>query len=123
LNINPFIFREYDIRGVVDKDLTEPVATLIGQGFGTFVKNHGGQKVSVGGDIRLHTERLRKALMDGIISTGVDAVNLGPTPTPVQYFSLFHLEVDGGIQITGSHNPPDFNGFKMSFNKESKRQH
>ncbi|MCK5075210.1 MAG: phosphomannomutase/phosphoglucomutase [Calditrichia bacterium] len=119
MKINPFIFREYDIRGIVDDDLTEDVAMLIGKGFGTFVKNHNGKKVSIGGDIRNHTERLRKALMAGITSTGIDVVNLGLTPTPVQYFSLHKLNVDGGIQITGSHNPPDFNGFKLSLGKAS----
>lgn len=119
MNINPYIFRQYDIRGVVDKDLTPEVVELIGKGFATYVKRRGAKKVSVGGDIRIHTERLRDFLINGIISTGVDVINLGPVPTPVQYFSLHKLPVDGGVQITGSHNPPEFNGFKMSLGKAS----
>ncbi len=113
--LNPYIFREYDIRGVVDKDLTDDVVELLGKGIGTFLKRKGARKLSIGGDIRLSTERLRENLMKGIVSTGVDVINLGPVPTPVQYFSLHTLPVDGGVQITGSHNPPEFNGFKISF--------
>ncbi|NOX38364.1 MAG: phosphomannomutase/phosphoglucomutase [Calditrichaeota bacterium] len=117
-NINPYIFREYDIRGVVGKDLTAEVAELLGKGIGTFLKQRGAQKISVGGDIRLSTEMLRENLMNGITSTGVNVVNLGQVPTPVQYFSLHKLPVDGGVQITGSHNPPEFNGFKISLRTE-----
>ncbi len=119
LDINPFIFREYDIRGIVGKDLTEEVAFLLGKSFGTYIFRKGGKTVTVGGDVRIHTEMLRKPLMDGIISTGIDVINLGATPTPVQYYSLHVLNVDGGIQITGSHNPPEYNGFKLSLGKTS----
>jgi len=112
--INPFIFREYDVRGVVDKDLTDDVVRLLGKAFGTYLQRQGGKKVSVGGDVRLSTERFRQALMEGLTSTGVDVINIGTVPTPVQYFSLFKLNVDGGVMITGSHNPPEFNGFKMA---------
>ncbi len=112
--INPYIFREYDIRGVVDKDLTDEVVLLLGKAFGTYLQRQGGRKVSVGGDVRLSTERFKKVLIQGLTSTGVDVVDIGIVPTPVQYFSLFKLNVDGGVMITGSHNPPDFNGFKMS---------
>ena len=112
--INPFIFREYDVRGIVDKDLTDEVVGLLGKAFGTYLQRQGGKKVSVGGDVRLSTERFRQALIEGLTSTGVDVINIGTVPTPVQYFSLFKLNVDGGVMITGSHNPPEFNGFKMS---------
>lgn len=119
MQLNPYIFRQYDIRGVVDKDLTPEVVELIGKGFGTYIKRHGGKKVTVGGDVRVHTEKLRQNLIKGILSTGIDVINLGQVPTPVQYFSLHRLPVDGGVQITGSHNPPEFNGFKMSLGKAS----
>jgi len=117
--INPFIFREYDIRGIVEIDLTERVVELIGKSFGTYLQRQGGKKVSVGGDVRLSTERFRAALIKGLTSTGIDVIDIGVVPTPVQYFSLFRLTVDGGIMITGSHNPPEFNGFKMSVGQSS----
>lgn len=112
--INPYIFREYDIRGVVDKDLTDEVVELLGKGIGTYFLNNGAKSASVGGDVRLSTERFRELLMHGLRSVGVDVVNVGPVPTPVQYFSMHHLDVDAGVQITGSHNPPEFNGFKVT---------
>jgi len=118
-NINPFIFREYDIRGIVEQDLTEPVVELIGKAYGTYLQRQGGKKVSVGGDVRLSTERFRKALINGLLSTGVDVIDIGVVPTPVQYFSLFKLSVDGGVMITGSHNPAEFNGLKMSVGQNS----
>ncbi len=114
--VNSYIFREYDIRGIVDKDLTDEVVDLLGKGFGTYLKEHGAKKISIGGDIRLSTERFLKIMIQGIRSTGIDVINIGLVPTPVQYFSMFHLKMDGGVMITGSHNPPDFNGFKLSLN-------
>jgi phosphomannomutase/phosphoglucomutase len=112
--INPYIFREYDIRGVVGKDLTDEVVELIGKGFGTYMKQNGVLKISLGGDVRLSTEQLRKKIIRGVTSTGVDIIDLGTIPTGAQYFSLYKLQVEGGMMITGSHNPPEFNGFKMS---------
>ena len=112
--INPYIFREYDIRGVVDKDLTDNVVKLLGKGIGTYFLNNGAKSASIGGDVRLSTERFRELLMKGLRSVGVDVVNVGAVPTPVQYFSMHHLDVDAGVQITGSHNPPEFNGFKVT---------
>ncbi len=117
--INPFIFRQYDIRGVVDEDLTEEVVLLIGKAFGTYLQGQGGKTISVGGDVRLSTPRFQKVLIEGLVSTGINVYELGTVPTPVQYFSLFKLNVDGGIMITGSHNPPEFNGFKMSVGQSS----
>lgn len=117
--INPFIFREYDIRGIVEIDLTERVVELIGKSFGTYLQRQGGKKVSVGGDVRLSTDRFRAAVIKGLTSTGIDVIDIGVVPTPVQYFSLFKLPVDGGVMITGSHNPPEFNGFKMSVGQSS----
>ena len=112
--MNKHIFREYDIRGVVDRDLTDQVVEMIGRGFGTYLRRHGAQKITVGGDVRLSTERFRNRLINGLLASGVDVIDIGAVPTPVQYFSMFHLPVDGGAMITGSHNPPDYNGFKLS---------
>ncbi|HGY56181.1 MAG TPA: phosphomannomutase/phosphoglucomutase [Caldithrix abyssi] len=112
--INPYIFREYDIRGVVDKDLTDSTVELLGKGIGTFMLKHNAKKLSIGGDVRLSTERFREALITGLRATGVHVVDIGPVPTPVQYYSMHKLDVDGGVMITGSHNPPEFNGFKIT---------
>ncbi|NIN70286.1 MAG: phosphomannomutase [Anaerolineae bacterium] len=112
--VNPRIFRQYDVRGVVDDDLTESVAEELGKGYGAFMRHQGKQKVSVGYDARPSSPGFRDALIKGILSTGIDIVNVGMLPTPTFYFSLFHLEVEGGVMITGSHNPPEFNGFKLA---------
>ncbi|HJX38197.1 MAG TPA: phosphomannomutase, partial [Anaerolineae bacterium] len=112
--VNPDIFRQYDVRGIVDEDLTEEVVQKLGKGYGAYMVDRGGRKVSVGYDARLSSPRFRDALVDGITSTGLDVVDIGMVPTPTLYFSLFHLDVDGGVMITGSHNPPEFNGFKLA---------
>ncbi len=116
--INPYIFREYDIRGKVSEDFPEHVVTKLGKAFGTFVKRAGGLEIAISGDIRLTTPELINQFKAGVITTGVDVVNLGILPTPVNYFSMFHLGVFGAVQITGSHNPPEFNGFKLSLNRK-----
>ena len=116
--INPYIFREYDIRGNVDEDFPEHIVIKLGKAFGTFVNRAGGREVAVSGDIRLTTPALISQFKTGILSTGVDVINLGILPTPVNYFSMFHLGVSSAVQITGSHNPPEFNGFKLSMNKK-----
>ncbi len=117
--INRQLFREYDIRGIVDRELTEEAVTLVGMAFGTLVRRNGGSFITCGRDGRLHSERLEKALIKGLHATGTDVVDIGQCPTPVLYFSLFHLESHGGIQITGSHNPPDYNGLKMCLGRET----
>ncbi len=116
--INPYIFREYDIRGKVAEDFPEHVVIKLGKAFGTFIKRAGGTEIAVSGDIRLTTPELIIQFKSGALSTGVDVINLGILPTPVNYYSMFHLGVFGAVQITGSHNPPEFNGFKMSLNKK-----
>jgi phosphomannomutase/phosphoglucomutase len=103
------IYREYDIRGVVGKDLTFDIAEQVGVAYGTMVRRAGGSKVTLGRDVRDHSAPLRDRLAQGIVSTGVDVIDLGVCPTPLLYYSLFHLGVDGGVMITGSHNPPEFN--------------
>ncbi len=119
MQTNPQIFREYDIRGVVDKDLTPDIARILGQGFGTRMAQFGRKKLVVGRDGRLSSKPFEEALVEGLISTGCDVVNIGLCPTPVYYFSIFHLDKDGGMMVTGSHNPPEFNGFKVSVGKST----
>jgi len=117
--MNPRIFREYDIRGVVDQDLNDEVAHLLGRGFATYISRKGKRRVVVGRDGRLSSPRFRNPLVQGMVGGGLDVVDIGVCPTPVFYFSLFHLDREGGMMITGSHNPPEFNGFKVCVGKET----
>src|SRR5581483_958598 len=117
--LNPAIFREYDIRGVAEQDYDAEFARRLGLGFGTLVAEAGKRRVSVGRDCRLTSDRYAAALVDGIRATGVDVVDIGVCPTPLMYFSLFHWGLDGGVQVTGSHNPADHNGFKICLGTES----
>src|SRR5512136_2927601 len=119
MQINPQIFREYDIRGVVNKDLTPDIVGKIGQGFGTLMTRSGRRDLVVGRDGRLSSKAFAEALIEGLISTRCNVVNIGLCPTPVYYFSVFHLDKDGGMMVTGSHNPPEFNGFKVSVQKST----
>ena len=118
-NINPQIFREYDIRGVVGKDLTPETVQQIGQAIGTYLKRQGGKSLVMGWDVRASSVDFRDILSKALTSTGCDVVDIGRVPTPVSYFALHHLKADGGVMITGSHNPPEFNGFKISQGKHS----
>jgi phosphomannomutase/phosphoglucomutase len=117
--MNLAIFRAYDIRGIADVDLDDTFAGLLGSAYGTLIKRDGGTKVCVGRDPRVHSERLFKALVKGILGTGMNVIEIGVVPTPMLYFSVYHHDVDGGVQITGSHNPADYNGFKMMRGKSS----
>lgn len=117
--INKYIFREYDIRGKVADDFPPNVVQCLGKSFGTFVQRAGGQEISLSGDVRLTTPDLIEQFKTGVLSTGVDVINLGILPTPVNYFSMFELGVFGAVQITGSHNPPEFNGFKLSMQRKA----
>ena len=117
--MNPRIFREYDIRGLVDQDLTVEGARLIGQSLATYLSRQGMQEAVVGRDGRLSSPRLHGSLVQGMVAGGMDVMDIGVCPTPVFYFSLFHLNRDGGAMITGSHNPPEFNGFKLCSGKET----
>ena len=116
---NKYIFREYDIRGKVVDDFPPHVVTLLGQAFGTFVKRNGFSEIALSGDIRLTTPDLMVQFKKGVLSTGIDVINLGLLPTPTNYYSMFKLGVGGAVQITGSHNPPEFNGFKMSMDRKA----
>ena len=117
--INKYIFREYDIRGKVVDDFPPHVVILLGQAFGTFVKRNGFSEIALSGDIRLTTPDLMVQFKEGVLSTGIDVINLGLLPTPTNYYSMFKLGVGGAVQITGSHNPPEFNGFKMSMDRKA----
>ncbi len=110
---DPTSLREYDIRGIVGRTLGPADATAIGRGFATRVRRAGGTRVAVGYDGRTHSPLLEAALVEGLTRGGVDVVRIGMGPTPMLYYAEATLEVDGGIQITGSHNPADYNGFKM----------
>src|SRR5437899_5886191 len=116
---DPSILREYDIRGVVGTTLHAADARAIGRTFGTMVRRNGGKRVALGYDGRLSSPELAKACSEGLTSAGVDVIEIGMVSTPMLYYAVWHLEADGGIQITGSHNPPDFNGFKMMMGKKS----
>ena len=111
--LNPYIFREYDIRGKVADDFPPEIVVFLGRAFGTFVKRSGGQEIALSGDIRLTTPDLIDAFREGVLSTGTDVINLRIVPTPVNYYSMYKLNVSVAVQITGSHNPPEFNGFKL----------
>ena len=117
--VNKYIFREYDIRGKVVDDFPPHVVTLLGRGFGTFVKRNGFREIALSGDIRLTTPDLMEQFKEGVLATGTDVINLGLLPTPTNYYSMFKLGVGGAVQITGSHNPPEFNGFKMSLDRKA----
>ena len=110
---DPTSLREYDIRGIVGKTLGPADAYAIGRGFGSHVRRDGGTRVAVGWDGRVSSDSLRDELVRGLVESGIDVVRTGLGPTPMLYFAEATLEVDGGIQITGSHNPSDYNGFKM----------
>lgn len=114
------IFRQYDIRGIVGKDLTEEAARAIGRAYAAFLAERGVRgAVAVGRDNRPSGAMLRDALVGALTGCGVDVIDVGVVPTPVLYWCLHNLPVVGGIQITGSHNPPEYNGFKMSLGAES----
>ncbi|MFC7333200.1 phosphoglucomutase/phosphomannomutase PgmG [Rhodocista pekingensis] len=114
---HPTVLREYDIRGVIGKTLGPDDARAIGRAFGSMVVRSGGKRIAVGYDGRLSSPGLEAALVEGLTSTGLHVVRIGLGPTPMLYFATRHLPADAGIMITGSHNPPDYNGFKMMLGK------
>ncbi|HXX58158.1 MAG TPA: phosphomannomutase/phosphoglucomutase [Thermodesulfovibrionales bacterium] len=120
--IDPHIFREYDIRGVWGRDLTEESVDAIGRALAVFLgKRFSKEKITitVGRDVRLSSQAVFSSLAKGLLASGVDVIDIGVCPTPLQYFSLHRLPVDGGVMITGSHNPPEFNGLKLSAGRET----
>jgi phosphomannomutase/phosphoglucomutase len=117
MDLNPEIFREYDIRGTVGTDLTDGSVALIAGAIGSYLRGHGAKRVSLASDNRLSSEGFRRILADRLAGSGLDVVDCGMVPTPVFYFTLFQYDVQGGVMITGSHNPPEFNGFKVASGK------
>jgi phosphomannomutase/phosphoglucomutase len=113
LSVNPYMFRAYDIRGVVQQDLTADTAELIGMGIGTYLQSIKCQNLAVGRDNRLSSESLTEALIKGLLSTGCDVTDIGLSSSPLLYFTVCDQEFDGGVNVTGSHNPPEYNGFKI----------
>ena len=115
--MNPNIFREYDIRGRVPEDLNKDTVYELGRAMGAYFVKNGIKRISLGRDCRLSSSEIRDILADALTRSGVDIIDIGLVPTPVLYFSLFNLEVQGGVQITASHNPPEYNGFKVCVGK------
>ena len=116
--MNSHVFREYDIRGIVEDDFSNEFVENLGKAYGTFLIENNHKKASVSGDIRESTIALKKSFICGLRNVGLDVYDLGILPTPVNYFSLFNTDIVNSVQITGSHNPPEFNGFKISYNKK-----
>lgn len=112
--MNPHIFREYDIRGIASEDLTDEVATGIGRAFGTLVRRAGGSQVVLGHDVRRSSPRLHEAVADGLVVSGIQVLDVGFIVTPGGYFAAAEWDADGSLQVTGSHNPAEYNGFKMT---------
>ncbi len=117
--MNPNIFREYDIRGIVGQDLTEETVAVLGKAVGTFFNKNGAKRIAIGFDARVSSPVFERLLTEGFNSSGCDAVLIGRVPTPVLYHTVFTKSVDGGVMITGSHNPPDHNGFKICLGKQT----
>ncbi len=111
--MNPEIFRKYDIRGIVGEDITEQDVVCIGKGFGTYLQAEDRSSIVVGRDCRLSSDRYGELLVEGLLATGCHVVDIGVCPTPILYFAIRHLKTDGGVMITASHNPPEYNGFKL----------
>jgi phosphomannomutase/phosphoglucomutase len=118
MRVPAHIFREYDIRGLVDQDLAPEAVRAIGRGFATLLARKLGKSpltVALGRDVRPSSDPLRAAIVEGLMAAGAKVLDVGVVPTPVLYFACHHLVADGGIMITGSHNPPEYNGFKLQY--------
>lgn len=111
--INPHVFREYDVRGVVDKDLNEDFVFNLGRAIGTYAFSNRVKNMTIGRDCRLSSDAYHNYLIKGLNAAGINTIDIGLCATPMLYFSIRHLRVGGGVMITGSHNPPEFNGFKI----------
>lgn len=117
--MNTNIFREYDIRGIVGEQLTDETVAVLGKAIGTFFYQNGAKRIAIGYDARKSSPRFCRLLTESFNQTGCDAVLIGMVPTPVLYHTVFTKSVDGGVMITGSHNPPDHNGFKICLGKST----
>lgn len=117
--MNPLIFREYDVRGVFPTDLDDETVRLLGLGFGSKIARTKGKTMILGRDVRLSSPHLRDMMAQGLVEAGMEVMDLGVVPTPVFYFAIHHFKADGGVMITGSHNPPQYNGFKLNVGPDS----
>ncbi len=117
--MNPDIFREYDIRGIAGTDMTEPEVIRIGAAVGTYLRRRDRKRIVVGRDCRVTSPAYAERVMEGLLGTGCDVIDIGICPTPVFYFAIHHLSADGGVMVTASHNPPDYNGFKLCIGLDS----
>src|SRR5262245_43873722 len=108
--MNPRVFREYDIRGAAETDLPSDFVTDLGRAIGTMLARAGARRIALGRDCRLSSPRLHAALLKGLLETPLHLVDVGVVATPVLYYAPFAWDLDGGVQITGSHNPPEDNG-------------
>ena len=113
------IFREYDIRGIAESELNDSTVFLIGQAYGTWLMERGVSKATLGGDARLSTKRIRATMAAGLMKAGVSVIDIGLSSTPTFYWSLYKFDVNGGVMVTGSHNPKEFNGLKVAFEKST----
>ena len=111
--MNPQVFREYDIRGVVEEDFDDEFVIDLGRAYATMLQRAGKRTITVGRDCRLSSDRLFHLLLEGLLPSGIDAVDIGVVPTPLLYFSVLQWNMDGGVMITGSHNASEYNGFKL----------
>jgi phosphomannomutase/phosphoglucomutase len=117
--MNPEIFREYDIRGIAERDFTDENCALLGRAIGTFMRRAGTRRITLGRDCRLHSARIREALLPALLGCGVEVTDIGVCPTPLLYFSVHHWEMEGGVMITASHNPAPDNGLKICVGKST----
>ncbi|NTW76517.1 MAG: phosphomannomutase/phosphoglucomutase [Syntrophaceae bacterium] len=117
--MNPNVFREYDVRGVVGNDLNEEFVFNLGRAIGTYAARYGIKKMTIGRDCRLSSDDYHHFLIKGLNSSGIETIDIGLCATPILYFSIRYLNVEGGVMITGSHNPPEFNGFKICIGNDT----
>src|SRR6266851_1028514 len=111
--MNSQVFREYDIRGIVEHDFDDAFVTDLGRAYATLLHRAGAKTVTLGRDCRLSSDLLRDRLLEGLLESGINVVDIGVVPTPLLYFSVLSWKMDGGVMITGSHNAAEYNGFKM----------
>src|SRR5712691_8789008 len=111
--LNPHVFRAYDVRGLVGQDINPDVFRQVGRAYATLIRREGGRRVAVGQDNRASSETLKAGFVEGVRAAGVDVVDVGLVTTPILYFAAAHWTLDGGANITGSHNPVEYNGVKM----------
>lgn len=119
VSLHPHIFREYDIRGIVGKDLTASTVAELSIAIGCFFRQNGAERIAVGYDARESSPKFEAVISEGLVGCGINVVSIGRVPTPVLYHTVHTVDVDGGIMITGSHNPPEYNGFKICLGKQA----